>query len=148
MASTRGVLSQVLRSAYRKRVTAEFDYHLRDGYSAPFIQVDIKISNACNLRCKMCAQWNEVGWHKSQPISFVRDSIPLEVYTKMVDDVAKHKPWMFIYGGEPFVYPDLMPLLRYMKEKDLVVSVVTNGTMLAKHSPALVEMGMDFLLVS
>ena len=148
MASTRGVMSQVMKSAIRKRVTAQFDYHFRDGYSAPFIQVNLKISNACNLRCKMCSQWNEVGWHRGLPMSFVRDSVPVDTYKSMVDDVAHLKPWMFIYGGEPFVYRDLLPLIQHMKQKDLIVSVVTNATMLADDAPDLVAMGLDFLIIS
>ena len=55
---------------------------------------------------------------------------------------------MLKYDGEPFLYPDLLPLITYMKSKGFVVSVVTNGTKVAKLAKELVEVGLDVLLVS
>ena len=65
-----------------------------------------------------------------------------------MDDVAPFKPWLFVWGGEPFLYPDIMPLLTYMKQKGLTISISTNGTKLDKHIRQIVEIGVDFLLIS
>ena len=141
-------LRQVIKTGSRKRVMAHLDYHFRDGYSAPFMQVDMKITNACNLRCKMCAQWGESGWHIGQPSSFAREVVSLDIYKQMVDEIYGFGPWIYIWGGEPFLYPDFLPLVRYMKEKELVVSVVTNGTLLSRYAEDLVETGCDVLMLS
>ncbi len=142
------ILGQAIKTGVRKRLTAHIDYHLRNGYSAPFIQVDMKITNACNLRCEMCGQWGESGWHLTHPTEFIKEIVPLDRYKQMVDEISSFKPWIYIWGGEPFLYPDLLPLLRYMKMKDLVISIVTNGTKLMKHAEDLVEIGCDILMVS
>lgn len=142
------ILGQTIKSGVRKRVTAHLDYHLRKGRSAPFIQVDMKITNLCNLRCKMCGQWGERGWHHSHQSSFMKEIVSLDTYKRMVDDISSIKPWIYIWGGEPFLYPDLIPLLRYMKMKDLVVSIVTNGTKLIEYPEDLVEIGCNVLMVS
>ncbi len=142
------LIARSARHAVRKRLTSRLDYRRNDGFSQPPIQLDLKIVNACNLRCKMCAQWGEVGYNLTRPIAEVRETVPLSVYKKMVDDVASYKPWIYIWGGEPFLYPDLLPLIAYMKSKGFIVSVVTNGTKVADHAKDLVEMGLDVLLVS
>jgi radical SAM protein with 4Fe4S-binding SPASM domain len=137
-----------LRSGLRKRVTSHFDYWLRDGQSAPPAQIDMKIIDACNLRCKMCAQWGENGYNFTRPSEQIKQTVPLEVYKRMVDDLAGVRPWVYIWGGEPFLYPDLVPLMSYMKEKRFAVSVVTNGTKLQKHIPKLVDIGLDVMMLS
>jgi hypothetical protein len=87
------------RTAVRKRLTSRLDYRRTDGFSAPPIQIDLKIVNACNLRYKMCAQWGEVGYNLTRPVAEVRETVPLSAYKKMVDDVASLKPWIYIWGG-------------------------------------------------
>jgi MoaA/NifB/PqqE/SkfB family radical SAM enzyme len=127
------ILAHVARFGLRKRVMVDFDYRRQDGYSAPMKQVNIKITNACNLRCKTCAQWGESGYMLGAPSSVVKEAVPLEVYRKMVDNISRIRPWIYIWGGEPFLYPDLLPLLTYMKQKHLPVSVVSNGSKLASY---------------
>jgi radical SAM protein with 4Fe4S-binding SPASM domain len=148
MIRTPEIVRQTIKSGARKRVAAHLDYRFGNGRSAPFTQVDIKITNACNLRCKMCAQWGESGWHIGQPTSFFKDVVPLDIYKQMVDDVSGFGPWIYIWGGEPFLYPDLLPLTRYMKERGLVISVVTNGTTLMRDGRELAETGCDVLMAS
>lgn len=148
LVQTPEILRQTLRSGLRKRVMAPREYARGAGTVGCFSQIDMKICNACNLRCKMCAQWGENGWHIGQPTSFLRDVVPVDVYKRMVDEVAGRAPWIYIWGGEPFLYPDLLPLIRYMKEKGLIISVVTNGNFLARHAGELVETGQDILMLS
>ncbi len=142
------LVTYAIKFGLRKRLMVNFDYHRQDGYSSPTRQVNIKITNACNLRCKTCAQWGESGYMLSAPSSVVRETVPLDVYKKMVDDISDLRPWIYIWGGEPFLYPDLLPLLTYMKQRHLLVSVVTNGTRLARYAEELVDIGMDALMLS
>jgi radical SAM protein with 4Fe4S-binding SPASM domain len=137
-----------IRAAYRRRIGSPLDWHFRDGYSAPLVQIDLKLTNACNLRCKMCGQWGETGWHLIQPTSFLRDTVSLEQYRTFINDVAPWWPWMFIYGGEPMLYRDFLPVTEYMKRQGLLVSVVTNGTLLEKMSDDVVKQELDFVMVS
>jgi len=148
MLKTPELVTYALRFGLRKRLTVDLDYRRQDGYSAPMRQVDIKITNACNLRCKTCAQWGEAGYMLNAPSSVVKETVPLEVYKRLVDDIVGLKPWIYIWGGEPFLYPELIPLLAYIKEKHVLASVVTNGTRLAKHAEELVDIGLDALMLS
>jgi radical SAM protein with 4Fe4S-binding SPASM domain len=55
---------------------------------------------------------------------------------------------VYLWGGEPFLYPDLFPLVDYMMEAGLVVSVNTNGTYLAQYAKEIVERKWHGLFVS
>ncbi len=147
MLHTPDVLRQIMKSGFRKRLTAHLDYRRKDGYSGHPIQVDIKITNACNLRCKMCGQWGESGYNLTRRTEAIKEVVSLDVYKRAVDQLS-FKPWIYIWGGEPFLYPDLLPLLRYMKMKDLVVTVVTNGTKIISYAEELLTIGTDVLMLS
>ena len=148
MLRTPDLLLHSIKFAIRKRLTANLNYNLESGRSAPMKQVNIKITNACNLRCKTCAQWGETGYMLSAPTSLIRETVSLNVYKKMVDEIAALKPWIYIWGGEPFLYPDLLPLLSYMKQNHLLGGLVTNGISLYKHAEELVDIGWDALALS
>ena len=147
MMSTPDVLYRSIRDLARRRFFARFDRDF-DGARAKLRQISIKITNACNLRCKMCGQWGESGYNLGKPTEVIRETVPLEVYRRMVDDVAHIKPFIYVWGGEPFLYKDLMPLMGYMKEKDFTVSLVTNGTRLEEHAAEIVDTGWDALMLS
>ena len=142
------LVSQVITSLYRKHVSVNLDYYFKHGASAPPKQVSLKITNKCNLRCKMCAQWGESGYNFTRPGKVVNKEVSLEVYKKLVDDVAPDKPIFYIWGGEPFLYKPIMDVLYYLKENHLTTTVVTNGIKLKENAAELVNMGLDGLLIS
>ena len=137
-----------IKYAFRKRLAVNLDYNRRSGFSKHMRKVNIKITNACNLRCDTCAQWGEAGYMLGAPSSTVRETVPLHVYKRMVDDLSGLRTSTYIWGGEPFLYPDLIPLLSYMKQGDMMGSVITNGVFLGKNAEALVDIGWDAVVVS
>ena len=144
MARTPDILTTVLRTLWRREFSAKWDYYLRsDGYSKPFRLVGIKITNACNLKCKMCGQWGETGYNFDRPSEELRQVVPKERYISMVDEVSRVRPHFYIWGGEPFLYPGLLEVMRYIKKKRLILNIVTNGIKLASTAEDLVEIGLD-----
>lgn len=142
------ILKRTVKGLVRKHITVKYDYNFLDGKSLPLSQISIKITNMCNLRCKMCGQWGERGYNLAKPNTVLKEVVPLETYKRMVDEVAHLKPLIYIWGGEPFLYPDLMPLVRYMKEKEFVISLVTNGIKLKEHAEEIVDTGWEALMLS
>lgn len=142
------ILKRTAKGLFRKHVSVKYDYNFLAGKSSKISQISLKITNLCNLRCKMCGQWGEKGYNLTKPNSELREVVPLEVYKKMVDDVAHLKPIIYIWGGEPFLYPDLMPLTSYMKEKDFILSIVTNGVKLQENAEEIVDKKWEALMLS
>jgi len=139
--------------------------HLEDGAPVPmptFLQ--LRVTNLCNLRCKMCGQWGDTGVfreHKGdgatdgeterariRELIGLRRQLALEDYERLLDEVAPHQPIVSLFGGEPFLYPDILPLVRAIKRRGLVATVITNGWHLERHARELVEAGMDSIAVS
>jgi len=110
--------------------------------------VYFKLTPACNLRCVMCGQYGDKGVMKDCAAEETKKILPLEVWKKFIDEVAPQKPVTYIWGGEPFLYPDLFPLARYMVEKGLYVSVNTNGTLMERHAEEIVRDKWSTIFVS
>ncbi len=139
----------VMRGIYKKHISAVLDYHLKgDGRSDSLWVVSLRITNLCNHRCAICAQWGQHGYNFGRPNSQIVEHTSVEVYQKMVDDISHLRPHIYITGGEPFLYKDLASLVRYMKKKKLCVQIVTNGVLLEEYAEDIVTNGWDVLCVS
>jgi len=142
------VFWRLVRAEATKHIFAPRERARRDGVSNQLRQVSLKIVNSCNLRCKTCGQWGETGYNLHKSEDEIREIVPYEVYRRMVDEIAHLKPFYYIWGGEPYLYPDIMPLMEHMKKRDGLVGIVTNGTMMAKTADRLVRAGVDMLMLS
>jgi len=110
--------------------------------------VYFKLTSACNLRCVMCGQYGVKGVMNDCAAEEAKKTLPLETWKKFIDEIAPRRPVTYIWGGEPFLYPDLFPLARYMVEKGLFVSVNTNGTLMERHAEEIVRDKWGTIFVS
>jgi radical SAM protein with 4Fe4S-binding SPASM domain len=112
--------------------------------------VYFKLTPLCNLRCKMCGQFGDKGVMNEKGVlaEAAKTIVPLERYKEIVDELAPHTPVSYIWGGEPFLYPDLMPLAKYMIDKGMFFSVNTNGTFLEEHAEQIVRDKWSTIFVS
>ncbi len=145
---TPDLCGQIARGEFSKWVAAVAQYRWGAGVATDLCQVDIKITNLCNLRCEMCAQWGNTGYNFDRPGNELAETVPLEVYQRLADELAARRPSYYLWGGEPFLYPDLMPFVAHLKKRRAFVSIVSNGTQVKKHAEQLVRMGVDNLMFS
>jgi MoaA/NifB/PqqE/SkfB family radical SAM enzyme len=110
--------------------------------------VYFKLTPACNLRCVMCGQYGAKGVMKDCAAEEVKKILPLEIYKRLIDEIAPQRPVTYIWGGEPFLYPDIIPLAKYMVDKGLFVSVNTNGTLIERYAEQIVRDKWSSLFVS
>jgi MoaA/NifB/PqqE/SkfB family radical SAM enzyme len=111
--------------------------------------VTLTVTNSCNLRCKMCAQWSGEGYMLQQnKNSFDAATIPLDRLLKVVDEIKEYGAFLIIRGGEPLLYPHIRHLLEYIKLKKVPLSLETNGVFLNKYAELLVKIKIDNLTVS
>lgn len=136
---------------WRNGVTAKWDYHLLNGRARPPATLCIKLTNACNLRCKMCGQpreGNPAGSIKYAPEAFFRQTVAIERYLRLLDEVSAFRPNIYLWGGEPFLYPDIFTLIRHAKKNRLVCQINSNGMYSKKYSRQIVESGLDDIIIS
>jgi MoaA/NifB/PqqE/SkfB family radical SAM enzyme len=100
------------------RSVERFKARLKEGKTfPPFLY--ISITNGCNLRCQGC--WVDVD-KPAQMISFAQ-------LDRLVRNAKKHGNSFFgILGGEPFIHPDLLPLLK--AHPDCYFQIFTNGQLI------------------
>ena len=110
--------------------------------------VYFKPTGACNLRCKMCGQYGDKGVMNDCAGEENKKILPLETWKSFVDQILPQKPVIYVWGGEPFLYPDIFPLCKYMVDKGLFVSVNTNGTLMERHAEQIVRDRWSTIFVS
>jgi radical SAM protein with 4Fe4S-binding SPASM domain len=142
------LLKSFIRGSYREFVKSKIDYRNEDGCSSSLWLLSLRITHRCNHRCAICAQWGKNGYNAREDTPKVTGEVPVEIYKKVIDEVAPKKVHVYITGGEPFLYEQLIPLVNYMKQKELTVQIVTNGVGLEKNAETMVDNGWDMICVS
>jgi MoaA/NifB/PqqE/SkfB family radical SAM enzyme len=126
--------------------------------------VQLRVTNICNLRCKMCGQWGDTGIFRDLGAASATDGetersrireliglnrqMALADYVRLLDELAPSRPIVSLFGGEPLLYPDIVPLIREVKGRGLTCSLITNGWRLEEMARDLVETGLDSIMVS
>ena len=87
--------------------------------------INFHITDKCNYHCKYCFA------------KFHQQDLPLEDAKRVVDSVRNYfaangieNGRINIAGGEPMLYPHLEEIIRYIKSKEMAVSIITNGSRL------------------
>lgn len=76
-------------------------------------------NRTCNNRCEWCYAKNTLS--NTQLMDF-------EKAKEAVDELAKRKVnRIMLIGGEPTIYPNFIELIQYIREKEIQVSLATNG---------------------
>lgn len=88
----------------------------------------IYLTGSCNLACQHC--WLSPTFH---PHGDTGDSLDYELFTLAIEEGLplglKH---VKLTGGEPFLHPDFIRIIDFLKEKKLPLTIETNGTLLNK----------------
>ncbi len=108
------------------------------------------LTERCNLRCTHCYQEGTTGDEMS--IREIREVIEetadtLRVWTDNYD--IHFSPSFSITGGEPFIRRDIFEILEEIRNKDIDIYILSNGTLIDKKlSGRLSDMGIKGVQVS
>jgi MoaA/NifB/PqqE/SkfB family radical SAM enzyme len=110
--------------------------------------ISLTLTNACNLRCRMCGQWSEEGYVRADK-KRLRNELSLVEWKRVVDELADHHaPSLLLRGGEVFLMPGIFELMDYIYSKGIFISIDTNGTMLKQFAADIVRIGKIHLTIS
>jgi MoaA/NifB/PqqE/SkfB family radical SAM enzyme len=81
------------------------------------------ITRKCNLRCKHC--------YAADELCQTSEDISLEHAKKIVDRLKElNIAELILQGGEPACYTNIIQLILYIKQKDIPITLITNGTLI------------------
>ncbi|MGA9347697.1 MAG: radical SAM protein [Anaerolineae bacterium] len=121
------------------------DGALPEGRSLPPGVVVLVPTLRCNLSCLYCFQRDESGpaWRPHQ-----EGSLSLAEWQAVINEIKPLGLHVIVMGGELFLYPEALELLRSVKAADLPLTIITNGIALPRVAAELVDMGLNRLIVS
>jgi sulfatase maturation enzyme AslB (radical SAM superfamily) len=85
------------------------------------ISINLDLTTACNYRCDHCIDWDILNTKHRHDEETLRSSI-----CTMVDRGLRSV--ILIGGGEPTIYPGFVDFVRFLKDLDLQIAVVSNGS--------------------
>jgi len=84
----------------------------------------LRLTKACNLRCPHC--YVNAGVPSENELT-------LKEIRSLIDQLTELKVFYIFYtGGEPFLRKDIVEILRYTAEKQIGISISSNGVVLNK----------------
>ncbi|MFQ5646014.1 MAG: radical SAM protein [bacterium] len=123
-------------------------YLFREGQAGTPLCVDIELTYRCNLKCLMCPQEQFKINRKSRKPK--RPELEQSERENILDDLAHMRVGYITFtGGEPFVNPACLPLIRYAKRSGLFCNVLSNGALLTEEKvKEICESGLDSITFS
>lgn len=121
------------------------------GQAGRIRQVGVRITDRCNLRCETCGQWGPGGFMHDQDL---RARAAAEVsparYRELWRDLAAlgEHPLVYLWGGEPMLYPGCLDVIESAAALRLPVSIATNGTRVAAAAARLARAPLFLLQIS
>jgi organic radical activating enzyme len=102
--------------------------NINNDYTVPtdFQYVDVRFSNLCNFKCRMCFHTFSSNWYEDSIIareSYKPKSKVIKVSDTIVDDL---KPYLsklkniYFAGGEPLIMPEHFKILKYLHDNSKI----------------------------
>lgn len=132
---------QNIASMIWRRLGAKFSYNfcnLLKGWAFPPEVINIYPTDRCNLKCSMCFE----KLRKPNPELEIIDWI------KIIDHIKRFQPRIHLSGGEPFVYPEIVDLISYIKKNGLFLTITTNGTFLNEYAEVIMRAKVNRIHIS
>jgi MoaA/NifB/PqqE/SkfB family radical SAM enzyme len=112
--------------------------HMADGPMPLPEVVQFEVTSECNLRCRMCPLASE---HRDRPAADRRFTLD---QVRALDAMWEAATEVELTGfGEIFTHPEILPILRHLRAKDLALYASSNGILLTPAvSEAIVAEGL------
>ncbi len=93
------------------------------------------LTGDCNMACRHC--WIAPTFENSDRSQMY---LPFDLFTKVVREGKEMGiSGIKLTGGEPFIHPDIINILRYIRDNDLTLSIESNGVALTPHLADLIR---------
>lgn len=92
----------------------------------------VELTYNCNLRCKHCYRGEDV-----KDADAGRTFLDAKIVYRLLDEIEQIGGVEVIFtGGEPFSHPHIFEILEYASQKNLIITVLSNGNYLTDRKKA------------
>lgn len=106
--------------------------------------LSLEPTTKCNYNCVFCASRHFQAAHFSNPVD-----LAFPDFTKIVEKLPYLESVHLQGYGEPFLNVDIYKMIKFLKEKGIVVTTTTNGSLLNESNiEKLLQTGIDHVGVS
>jgi MoaA/NifB/PqqE/SkfB family radical SAM enzyme len=119
-------------------------------YTGPW-NVQIDLTNQCNNDCIACWCNSPLLGDKSMPEQIRRQYLPYKKVIDLIDELYRMgtREIYFTGGGEPFMHPKVVEIMRMIKKRDMHLDMSTNFTLVNKSmAKQIVDIGVDHMTLS
>ena len=105
------------------------------------LKAELLVTSKCNSCCLICNVWK---LNDAKP-ELVQEELATDEWVSLLEELSEMGTQsIFISVGEPTLIDDLTGIIRFAKEKDICVDLVTNGFLVTKSlAEELVDCGVD-----
>jgi MoaA/NifB/PqqE/SkfB family radical SAM enzyme len=104
--------------------------------------LQVEVTGACNLRCRMCIVRYRPALDRSASMSFAE-------FRRLFDALPEVREVRLQGIGEPLMAPDIFRMVAYASEHGASAGFNTNGTLLTRrNAERLIDAGLDWLCIS
>lgn len=127
--------------------------HSEKAFVSPEV-LHIDLTNWCNFNCVACWCRSPLLGDKAMPDWEKKLIIPFDIIKGIFDDLDKMgglRQVKLVGGGEPFMHPDILNIVEYIKSKDktIGIDINTNFSLVTPESAdRLLALGLDSFTVS
>jgi MoaA/NifB/PqqE/SkfB family radical SAM enzyme len=127
--------------------------HSGRAYTGPQV-LHIDLTNRCNYDCLACWCRSPLLGDKAMPDWEKKLTLPFPIIRGVIDDLAEMgglEQVKLVGGGEPFMHPDILAIVAYIKSKigKVDIDINTNFSLVTKESAArLIDLNVDMMTVS
>jgi MoaA/NifB/PqqE/SkfB family radical SAM enzyme len=119
-------------------------------YTGPW-NVQIDLTNQCNNDCIACWCNSPLLGDKAMPAAIRNKSLDYGTVINLIDELDEMgvRAIYFTGGGEPFMHPRILDIMRHVKKKGIHLDMSTNFTLVDKKTAEeLVDIGIDHMNLS
>ncbi|AJF61822.1 TPA: radical SAM protein [Candidatus Woesearchaeota archaeon] len=97
--------------------------------------VHLDLTNHCNNDCISCWSFSPLVGFETMDKETRKKELPYRLVKKLVDDLAdmNTREIYFTGGGEPFMHPNAVDIMEYVKKKGMNVDMSNNMTLITKE---------------
>lgn len=122
---------------------SDFSARLRQKAASQRLPIhgSLELTFRCNLRCQHCyiaLERDDIGGLPELSLAEIR-----RILDEVVDAGCL---WFLLTGGEPLARPDFADIYRYARQKGLLLTLYTNGTMISRRMADFLAEWRPFLI--